>query len=116
VLLIEDLISTGGSSASVVQGIRDANGNCVDCYSIFNYGLDKAEAMFRGEEPYDKEGHKLDPSCNVESLLTYELLLQTAKETGYLNADQIKMLEEWRADPFGWGEKHGFPKVEKEKK
>jgi len=42
VILVEDLISTGGSSARAVQAIRDANGECNYCVSIFNYGLDKA--------------------------------------------------------------------------
>jgi orotate phosphoribosyltransferase len=103
VVLIEDLISTGGSSARAVQAIRDANGECNYCLSIFNYGLDKAVEAFSN----------LDPMCSVKSLLYYDTLIKVAKETGYINDDQVKMLEEWRTDPFGWGEKHGFPKVER---
>ncbi len=103
VILIEDLISTGGSSARAVQNIRDANGNCDYCISIFNYGLDKAVQAF----------DTLNPKCEVRSLLNYETLLETAKETGYINDQQAEMLAGWRADPFGWGEKHGFPKVER---
>jgi orotate phosphoribosyltransferase len=103
VILIEDLISTGGSSARAVQGIRDANGICNYCLSIFNYGLDKASKVF----------NNLDPECEVRSLLTYDTLLEIAKETGYIDTQQAKMLAEWRADPFGWGEKYGFPKVER---
>lgn len=114
VILIEDLISTGGSSVNAVQAIRDANGECNYCLSIFNYGFDQAREMFEGKRAYDKEGTKfLTKPCNVRSILTYDVLLQVAKETGYLNNEQIKLLEEWRADPFNWGEKHGFPKVEK---
>jgi len=103
VVLIEDLISTGGSSARAVQAIRDANGECNYCVSIFNYGLDKAVQAF----------DSLDPRCEVRSLLTYDTLLEVAKETGYINDQQEKMLAEWRANPLGWGEKHGFPKVER---
>ncbi len=103
VVVIEDLISTGGSSARAVQAVRDAKGGCDYCLSIFNYGLDKAAEAF----------DSLDPKCEVRSLLTYDVLLKVAKETGYLSEEQVKLLEEWRADPFGWGEKHGFPKVEK---
>ena len=102
-ILIEDLISTGGSSARAVQAVRDANGVCNHCFSIFNYGLD------RGVEAFDN----LNPKCNVRSILTYDKLLEVAKETGYVDDAQVKMLAEWRADPFGWGEKHGFPKVER---
>ncbi len=103
VIVIEDLISTGGSSARAVQAVRDANGECDYCLSIFNYGLDKAVEAF----------DSLNPKCNVRSLLSYDVLLNVTKEKEYLTENQIKLLEEWRADPFNWGEKHGFPKVEK---
>ena len=49
------------------------------------------------------------------SILTYDILLQVAKQTDYINSEQEKMLAEWREDPFGWGENHGFPKIEKTK-
>lgn len=103
VIVIEDLISTGGSSAKAVQAVRDAHGNVSYCLSIFSYGLDKADEAF----------NVLDPKCNVRSLLTYDVLLQTAKKIGYINDKRIALLKEWRQDPFGWGEKHGFPKIEK---
>ena len=103
VVLVEDLISTGGSSARAVQAIRDANGKCNYCISIFNYGLDKAVQAF----------DSLNPRCEVRSLLTYDALLEVAKETDYVNEQQAEMLAEWREDPFNWGEKHGFPKVER---
>lgn len=103
VTVVEDLISTGGSSAKAVQAVRDANGKVEYCLSIFNYGLDEAVRIFES----------LNPRCEVRSLSNYDILLKVAKETGYLTKEQILLLEEWRADPFGWGEKHGFPKVEK---
>lgn len=112
-VLIEDLISTGGSSARALQGVRDANGECNWCLSIFNYGLEKAQAIFRGEEPHSKDGRRLEFPCEVRSILTYDKLLEIAEETGYIDGEQAEMLAEWRADPFGWGEKHGFPKVER---
>jgi len=103
VVVIEDLISTGGSSARAVEAVREANGKCDWCISIFSYGLEKAEEEFGA----------LDPPCNFTSLLTFPVLLETAKAGGFLSEDQIALLAEWREDPFGWGEKHGFPKVEK---
>ena len=103
VVVIEDLISTGGSSARAVEAVREANGRCDWCISIFSYGLEKA----------DQEFGALDPACNFTSLLTFPVLLETAKSGGFLTEDQIALLAEWRKDPFGWGEKHGFPKVEK---
>jgi orotate phosphoribosyltransferase len=102
VLIIEDLVSTGGSSARAVEAVREARGECSWCLAIFSYDLEPAAEAFAA----------LQPPCHVRSLLTFEVLLQTAKEVGYLEADQIELLEEWRADPFGWGARHGFPKVE----
>lgn len=106
VILIEDLISTGGSSAAAVQAIRDARGECNYCLSIFNYGLNKGQEAFS----------KLNPACNVESILTYDTLLEVAKKTNYITPEQVEILAEWRQSPFEWGEKHGFPPVKKEEK
>ena len=96
VLLIEDLISTGGSSVQAVQAVRDANGTCYDCFSIFSYGFDKAQDMFAGKEPYDKAGNRLETPCDVQSILTYDTLLDVAKETGYITPKEIDVLSEWR--------------------
>jgi orotate phosphoribosyltransferase len=116
-IVIEDLISTGGSSVAAVQAVRDAKGSCGHCFSIFNYGFTEAEEMFSGKRAYDKEGKKfLSFPCIARSILTYDTLLKVARDSNYLNPEQVKMLEEWRIDPFGWGEKRGFPRVIKEKK
>ena len=103
VVVIEDLISTGGSSARAVQAVRDANGIVDYCISIFNYGLDKAASAF----------NKLDIPCRTISILTYDVLLKAAKKNGYMSESQIELLEDWKNNPFGWGEKHGFSKVGK---
>ena len=103
VVVIEDLISTGGSSARAVEAVREANGDCNWCLSIFSYGFEKAAEQFEA----------LDPPCAFDSLLTFPILLDVARTGGFLSDDQITLLSEWRGDPFGWGEKHGFPKADK---
>lgn len=103
VVVIEDLISTGGSSAKAVEAVREAKGVANWCLSIFSYGLERAAEQFEA----------LNPPCEFTSLLTFPVLLETAKVGGLLSGDQIALLEAWREDPFGWGERHGFPKVEK---
>ena len=103
VVVIEDLISTGGSSAEAVQAVRNANGAVDYCLSIFSYGLEKALSAF----------DKLPIPCKTKSLLTYDILIKTAETTGYITKEQAESLKEWRKDPFGWGEARGFKKVEK---
>jgi orotate phosphoribosyltransferase len=90
IVLVEDLISTGGSSVRAVEAIRNANGRCDYCVSIFDYGLDKAAQAFEA----------LDPSCEVDSLLVYSNLLEEARDTNYINPAQERMLADWRDDPF----------------
>ncbi len=100
VVVIEDLISTGGSSARAVEAVREANGVANWCLSIFSYGLDKAAEHFAA----------LNPPCEYTSLLTFPTLLEVARTGGLLTDDQIALLDAWREDPFGWGEANGFPK------
>jgi len=102
VVVIEDLISTGGSSARAVEAVREANGLANWCLAIFSYGLERASECFAA----------LDPPCEFTSLLTFPVLLDVARTGGLLSRAQIALLEEWREDPFGWGEAHGFPKVD----
>lgn len=101
VILIEDLISTGGSSIKAVEGLRAAEGIVDNCFSIFNYSLDEAKTKFK------------DAGCNFYSLLDYSILLDVAKKEKYINNRHVQILAEWRKDPWGWGAKHGFPRVEK---
>ena len=102
-MIVEDLISTGGSSAKAVQEVRDAGALVTHCFSIFSYGLEVAAQAF-GE---------LSPHVQTDSLLTYAQLLPIAIARGDISAKQQEVLQEWMNDPFNWGEKHGFPKVEK---
>lgn len=100
VLLIEDLISTGGSSISAVQAITEAGGHCPRCYAIFTYGLQASVDNFAA----------LDPPCKVRAILDYDTVLYWAEKTGYVTKTQAAILASWRHDPFGWGAAHGFPK------
>ncbi|HAL18478.1 MAG TPA: orotate phosphoribosyltransferase [Spirochaetaceae bacterium] len=92
VLLIEDLISTGGSSIEALKAIRNANGICSNCFAIFTYGLDKASSAFDA----------LEPACNIYTILDYDSMLETALSIGYIDDKAKKSLEEWRRSPFSW--------------
>lgn len=103
VLVVEDLISTGGSSVSAVKAVVNAKGVCPYCFGIFSYGLKASIEAFAS----------LDPSCVASTILDYDFVLSRALTTGYITEDDHEMLSQWRSDPFGWGEHHGFKKVER---
>ncbi|MCH3907602.1 MAG: orotate phosphoribosyltransferase [Sphaerochaeta sp.] len=103
VLLIEDLISTGGSSVDAVTSIVQAEGSCDYCFAIFTYGLQASTDAFAA----------LLPACTLKTILDYPTLLFHAEKRGYLTSAQVKTLAAWREDPFGWGEANGWPKEEK---
>ena len=103
VLLIEDLISTGGSSIKAVEAIVSAGGVCPYTLAIFTYGLQASIEAFAS----------LDPSCTSHTILEYDSMVATALESGYVDESGAALLSEWRENPFGWGEKHGFPPLQK---
>ncbi len=92
VLVIEDLISTGGSSIKAIEAVRVANANAPYCFAIFSYGLDKAETAFAA----------MSPACTPISILNYDIMLATALEKGFIKESQQATLREWRKDPFNW--------------
>lgn len=90
VVVVEDLISTGGSSLKAAKAIRDAGGKVTGMVSIFSYGFQEAANAFRKD--------------NVElfTLTDYQTLIRMALETDYIKEDQVAILEQWRMDPAGW--------------
>lgn len=101
VLLIEDLISTGKSSLQAVDAIKEANGKVPYTLAIFSYGLPGVKEAFAEHE------------CEAHTILDYSIMVATAVESGYINDEEAVLLHEWREDPFGWGEKHGYRKIER---
>ena len=103
ILLIEDLISTGGSSVKAVQAIIAAGGNVPYCLAIFSYGFSAATEAFSA----------IRPVCEPIALLEYDTLVAVARSAGYVDDAGAALLSAWRTDPFGWGSAHGFPPAPK---
>ncbi len=99
VLLIEDLVSMGGSSIAALSALRSRGASVSCCLAIFSYQIAASQAAFA----------QLDPPCRLISILNFDLLLSVAAEEGYIDAKKLKLLSQWREDPLGWGEKHGYP-------
>jgi len=92
VVVIEDLISTGGSSLQAVDALRAAGLVVTHVISVFSYGFDQAEENFR------------KANCPFSSLSDYSTLLKIAEENGYIKADHLEILQEWRKDPKSWAQ------------
>lgn len=91
VVVIEDLISTGGSSLSAVEALRDAGLNVKGVVAIFSYGFQQAEEAFK------------KANCNLRVLSNYEVLIDKALSQGAISKNDIESLRAWRVDPENWG-------------
>jgi orotate phosphoribosyltransferase len=91
VVVIEDLISTGGSSLGAVRALRAAGCRVEGMIAIFTYGFKKAEEAFAAEE------------CRLDTLGNYSVLVDMALNSGYISAEEVETLREWRKEPSEWG-------------
>ena len=98
VLIIEDLISTGKSSAAAVDAVREAGGVVSDVISIFTYGMKKADDIFAAKE------------CMTYSVSNFDALIAVASEKKYIKKKDIDKICEWIVNPEKWGKKYGFEK------
>jgi len=90
VVVIEDLISTGGSSLKAVEAIRKDGSEVLGMIAIFTYGFPVAEEKFKASKV------KLTTLCDYDAVLTEALA------TKYISADDIETLKEWRQNPAEW--------------
>lgn len=90
VVVIEDLISTGGSSIAVVDVLRAAGANVLAVAGIFSYELDEARSAF------------FDAAVPLHTLTDFDHLMEVAKETGALDAGGAATIAAWREDPWAW--------------
>ena len=91
VVVIEDLISTGGSSLKAVDAIRNDGSEVLGMIAIFSYGFPVAEQKFKAAKV------KLTTLCNYESLVSEALA------TNYISEEDVATLKEWRQNPAIWG-------------
>lgn len=95
ILLVEDLLSTGGSSATAARVLIEAGAAVPLCLAAFSYGFDRVEATFAvlpGPHP-----------CRPIAVCTLDDLLGEALALGMLHREERAIVEQWRASPFEWG-------------
>jgi orotate phosphoribosyltransferase len=91
VVVVEDLISTGGSSLNAVKALREAGCEVLGMAAIFTYEFKKASDGFAAE------------NCKLNTLCNYTVLIDTAVKTGYVTESDVETLKKWRKEPGSWG-------------
>ena len=89
-VLIEDLISTGGSSLKAAQAMKDAGFKVLGMAAIFTYGFDVALRNFE------------DADIKLVCLSDFNALLKEAVAKNYLSEDELIYVKSWRLDPANW--------------
>ena len=96
VVVVEDLVSTGGSSLKAIQALRQAGARVNHCLCIFNYGFPEADKAFQAME------------CTLHTLLTFADLIHFAEASGRIDSGQKSVLQDWYQNPLEWARNHGF--------
>ena len=91
VLLVEDLVSTGGSSLSGVSALRDAGAIATDCLAIISYGFPEAEEAFRAA------------GVRLHTLTSFEHVLKSGLAGGQISEETAIVVRDWLHDPHAWG-------------
>lgn len=90
VLVVEDLVSTGGSSLQAVEALREAGCEVKSMLSVFDYDFQVKSDNFKKAK------------CELISLTSYEFVLKAALELDYIQEKDLDILQEWRANPDTW--------------
>lgn len=91
VVVVEDLISTGGSSLKAVEALRQAGYEVVGMVASYTYGFLVAEEAFRNAK------------VKLVTISDYQTVVEVAAETGYIKPEDVAVLKEWRKNPGEWG-------------
>ncbi|HCC51680.1 MAG TPA: orotate phosphoribosyltransferase [Porphyromonadaceae bacterium] len=90
VVIIEDLVSTGGSSLKAVNAVRNFGCDVVGMVAIFTHGFSVSEKRFK------------DAKVPLITLSNYNAVIEEAVRTDYITEEDVAILQEWRKDPENW--------------
>ena len=90
-VVVEDLISTGGSSLLAVEALRNEGANIKGMAAIFTYGFPIAQKSMK------------EARVELTTLCDYDAILDEALRTDYIDQAELKILQDWRKEPEKWG-------------
>lgn len=96
VLLLEDLVTTGGSSLSGIQALREAGATAQDCFAIVSYGFREAIEAFT------------EAGVRLHTLTTFNIITEQARKMKLFDSAAFTIISDWTQDPYGWAERHGY--------
>ena len=99
VLLVEDMITTGGSSLAGVRILRAAGAIVTDCMSITSYGFSMSTQAFQVAE------------VQLHTLTTFPTIIQESIKRGKLSRNELSIIEDWLVEPHQWAERQNFEDV-----
>jgi len=90
VVIVEDLVSTGGSSLKAVEAVRNFGCDVIGMVAIFTHGFPQSTSAFKAAQ------------VQLTTLSNYDAVVEEGLRTGYIDEDEIATLQEWRKDPAKW--------------
>ncbi len=90
VVVIEDLISTGGSGLKAVEALREVGANVLGMAAIFTYNFQLSFNNFK------------EANCELVTLSDYDALVQQAVESKYISESEVSLIKSWRLAPSDW--------------
>lgn len=90
VVVVEDLVSTGGSSLKAVEAIRNNGSEVIGMVASYTYGFPVAQQAFK------------QANVKLITLTDYEHVVTEAQKSGYISDEDVEVLHEWRKDPANW--------------
>ena len=96
ILLVEDLVSTGSSSISGIQALREEGAKVDDCIIIVSYEFPESKENFEKEK------------VRLHALTNFPTIFEQAVELKKITEEEKEVIEDWYSDPWNWAGKHGF--------
>lgn len=96
VVLVEDLVTTGGSSIAAIEALRAEGAVVKDCLAIISYGFPEAEELF-GQS-----------GVRLHATTTFEAVLESAIGWAMIDEAGADVVRDWLRDPRSWAKRHGF--------
>ena len=94
VLLVEDLVTTGGSSLSGVEALRDEGATVDDMFAIVSYGFSEATDAFANAK------------VTLHTLTNFHVIMNMAQQMGRFDSLTAEIISDWFSDPHGWAKRH----------